>query len=557
MNNNLAENNEHLKLLKDQDISLNKSNMVYKDLVVHDIDISNENRKSCEPEVFYIKIHNHDYDKDIDNLYSENLQLELNKEDFNFLKNRFCIEENEVDELKFIDVIKLYWEDISDDNLRQCHNFPVLFDELFIEKTLCFIANQKTRCSVQIFKEVLRILLNKLDTPKMSEAPQIPEVPQITEEPKIIKGIKILSEGILKGAIIFENVLIDTFFIPSDCLNPIYNNEDNTLYKKLMTINEKKKNKTDQTIISLCTTGLNYIFLGGFIDIFSLASLATIEEMQFINEKITFNAFPLISHLNIKASVTLFFAITFVLIVFPFVSLCFFKYKKYKDIIKKINLIIFLFLCNGAFIEILIALFSYINCEYTEGTGYRIIKNGELECFSNFHIVSLALASILFITYYPFVLFFYPFIAKAYWNAEFHFNFEINGKVLYCIIYVFISNNYYNLKLVLSFFISVFLLIFWIFDAINYKYKKINQKTAEYSIIVLIYIISLILYNLGFLGPKFIILCLVVLLNFMINSLIYFIDYFKKRQNSIKTIPINEPCTQIQDNSMIFMRVNA
>lgn len=188
-------------------------------------------------------------------------------------------------------------------------------------------------------------------------------------------------------------------------------------------------------------------------------------------------------------------------------------------------------LSSGAFIETVIGLFSFMNCEYIDNKGYYVFQNDEIKCFSPAHIIIFITSLVFFIIYFMFVLFFYPFIFKAYSNYDSNFNFDINAKLFYCMIFVFIPQNLLNLKLIMSLFICAFLFIFWVKISIKHRKRKINSKTVEYFISTLIYLSSLAFYNFGFNHAGFWILVVIVCIIFFANILLFIKNLIQNWRN--------------------------
>lgn len=191
---------------------------------------------------------------------------------------------------------------------------------------------------------------------------------------------------------------------------------------------------------------------------------------------------------------------------------------------------VLIFFSTGIFIETIIGLFSVMKCEFTSGIGYHMFRNQELLCFSNTHTGLFVVAIVIFVFYYLFVLFFYPFISKAHSKYDSHFNFDINGQLFYCMVFVFIPQKYVNVRLFMSLLICAFLCVFWVQDACNNNERRVTTKAIEYSLITFIYFCSLIFYNFGINFVGFWVLIGAICFGVIINLLKCLMSIYDRRR---------------------------
>ncbi|OMJ87397.1 hypothetical protein SteCoe_10905 [Stentor coeruleus] len=440
------------------------------------------------------------------------------------LKEIFCDKTSElISEDFFLRIVKekfgcLDESSFETDHLNYFHMFPIQFDDLFIQKTINFLAkslhsnNSEASC-----KNVLNTLLK--------------------EKQDIVSTIKkAIVEKLLIMVLKIENLV--EFFIPYNIFNSEFSSNDINLYEMLRKLKEKRGEKYPE-IIDKCILVLNGILLGNFFDTYAIASLALTDQLNWLNSKASFCVIPLFINYNWIISLVVHFSFCIVFILCSLTCLLLIKKRLFNNTIVKFVNGIVVVLSSGAFIEMVIGLLSFMNCEYIDNKGFYVLQNDKLKCFSPAHIIIFITALVLFIVYFLFVLFFYPFIFKAYSNFDNHFNFDISAQVFYCMIFVFIPQNYLNLKMIMSLLICAFLCIFWVNNTIKRDKRKINYKTVEYFIGTLIYLLSLAFYNFEANYVGFWILVVIICGNFFVNILLFIKSLFQNAMSRDRKLEIS------------------
>lgn len=421
------------------------------------------------------------------------------------LKRLYCDDLNDhVVREKFLNAIQekfwfLHSGKIDDEHLNNFIQQNEQYNDSFIKKSLKFIAFEVySSKSLVSSKIVLDILLEE-------------------NKGKTANFKKAVVEKILRLFLKIENFVED--FIPKKLLVSPSNYEKLSLYQILSNLKESRNNF--QETPNRCVSIMNGIIFGTFLDTLALISLVYTDQMNWNYRKLSLNSLPLFYQFNWTTSLSLYFVYFYLFIQSSLIILYISIKKKYEYVIEKIGLVFISLLSSGLFIVSIIGLFSYMNCEPSHNIdSYYVFKHEELMCFSIPHIIIYYTAVGIFSIYFLLVLFFFPFIFKASSNFDSNYNVDLVGQVFYCMIFVFIPDDYFNLKLVLSAIICAFLCVFWVHNSIKSRKRKINYKTTEYFIATLVYLLSLGIYNFEVSNIGFLILAVVIIVDFLVNFLL-------------------------------------